>query len=95
MNEDTKMILEEIKKLNERMNEMNDRMDQMCGHMDKLETTINKGFEDVYAAVQTCYNSTTQQINDVEERLTSKIDDLQRVTGQNCYELTLLKTKQA
>lgn len=27
--------------------------------------------------------------------LSKKIDDLQRVTGQNRYELTLLKTKQA
>ena len=67
MNEDTKMILEEIRKLNERMDEMNDRMDQMSSRMDKLDTTVNKGFEDVYAAVQTCYNNTTQQINDVEE----------------------------
>ena len=85
MNEDTKLILEEMAKMHS----------ELMQEIQNLRTETNEGFKDVYAAVQTCYNSTTQQINDVEERLTSKIDDLQRVTGQNCYELTLLKTKQA
>lgn len=63
MNEDTKMILEEMAKMKEEI--MNE-----------------------FAAVR-------RELQASHDDLSKKIDDLQRVTGQNCYELSLLKTKQA
>lgn len=85
MTEDTKMILE--------------KMDEMSAELHKEIQTLRKemheGFEDTYAAISNCYNTLNARIDAVEQNLTQKIDDLQQVTGRNCYELTLLKAKQA
>lgn len=63
MNEDTKMILEEMAKMKEEI--MHE-----------------------FAAVR-------REMQASHDELSKKIDDLQQVTGRNCYELTLLKAKQA
>jgi len=81
MNEDTKMILDEMAKIRSDLN--------------RLEKNMNEGFKEVFTTINDCYNNLNSRIDSVEENLTQKIDDLQQVTGQNCFELTLLKAKQA
>ena len=82
MTEDTKLILDKLNAMEERLSTMNGRFDII----DEKLNVIYKEMTDEFKAIR-C------EVQNVHDDLSAKIGDLQKVTGQNCYELTLLKTK--
>ena len=95
MTEETKLILEEMAKMRSEMTAMHSDMATMHSEIQTLRKEMHEGFADTYAAIHTCHDTLNARIDTVEHNLTQKITDLQLITGQNCFELTLLKAKQA
>ena len=82
MTEDTKLILDKLNAMEERLNAINGRFDTI----DEKLNVMYKEMTDEFKAIR-C------EVQNAHDELGSKIDDLQKVTGLNCYELTLLKAK--
>lgn len=88
MGEYVKMILEEMRKMEERI----------VARMSNLEIGIagnSKAIITTHGEIKSEFTVMRTEMQASHDELSKKIDDLQQVTGQNCYELTLLKTKQA
>lgn len=82
MTEDTKLILDKLNAIEERLNAIDGRFDIIDEKLDVMYKEMTDEFKAVRYEVQNAHDD-----------LSAKIGDLQKVTGQNCYELTLLKAK--
>ena len=101
MNEDTKMILEEIQKLNARMDSMDARfetIDKRFESIDKRFDAVDKRFDGIekeYVALTTYLGTKFAETNERIDALAAKLDDNQRITKLNTLDIASLRAKQA
>lgn len=81
MNEDTKLILEEIQKLRKDMNTRFDSVDE------KINT--------VYSEMTEEFKAVRYELQQVHDKLDERINDIDILTTQNCKEIIRLRAKQA
>lgn len=105
MNEDMKLILDEIKgvrdelkaeikAVNVRIDKLDNRMDKLDSRMDKLEERVIKldAKVDAHRADTVSGFDTIAKTLDV---IIEKMNGMESITGRNMYDIALLKQKQA
>ena len=95
MNEDTKLILEEIQKLRSDMNERFKAVDKRFDTIDKCLDTVDEKVSVMYEEMIHEFEAVRYEVQTVHDMLEERIGDLDTVTAQNCKDIILLKTKRA
>ncbi len=105
MNEETKMILAEMKAMEDRLNARMDSMDARFETIDKRFESIDKRFDAVdkrfdgiekeYVALTTYLGTKFAETNERIDALAAKLDDNQRITKLNTLDIASLRAKQA
>jgi len=88
MNEDTKLILEEIQKLRSDMNERFNAADKRLDTVDEKISVMYEEMTHEFAAVR-------YEVQTVIDKLDDRINTIETVTAQNYKDIVHLRTKQA
>ena len=87
MNEDMKLILDEIKGIRHEMKFMNNRMDKLEERIIKLDAKLDAHRADTASG----FVMVTKALDVILE----KINGMENITGRNMYDIAILKPKQA
>ena len=71
------------------------RLNNVDQKLDGLETKMERYFNETVKAVGDVVDIVGKQIKDSEERLSARIEEIEVVTAQNCYEIQKMKNKRA
>ena len=105
MDENTRVILEELKKLNARMDAMesgmNARMDametrisDMHNEMIEMHDEVTDMFAEMTKATSDIVNESEQRIMKRIDGIEAKLDDNRQITKQNCVDIARLRSVQ-
>ena len=103
MNEDLKLVLDELRsfktdvnakfdEVNTRLDKMDSRLDSMDSRMDKLEYQVKWNFDETLALLHVM----DEKINDVKadvKDVKTRLELTESITKQNTYDITLLRAK--
>ena len=87
MNEDMKLILDEINGIRDEMKFMNNRMDKLEERIIKLDAKVDAHRDDTVSG----FAMVTKALDVILE----KINGMENITGRNMYDIAILKLKQA
>ena len=100
MNEDLKLVLDELRSfktdVNAKFDEVNTRLDKMDSRMDKLEYQVKWNFDETLALSLALLHVMDEKINDVKadvKDVKTRLELTESITKQNTYDITLLRAK--
>lgn len=87
MNEDTKLILDEIKGIKGELKSVKDELKAVNARIDKLDAKVDAHRADTVSGFDT--------IAKTLDVIIEKMNGMENITGRNMYDIALLKQKQA